>query len=109
MSKTATYIFSDQDELYMYELISRHENQLRTDHFYNRELDCFNENSGGFDIRHCPGHRGIIKFDEVDLIARADLRIAKRFPNHGYCTRYQDRITTFTETEGRKTQGSLWE
>lgn len=109
MSKRAMFISDDQDELYMYELISIHKNQLRTDLHFDRKLDCFDEKIGGFDIRHCPGHQGIIKFDEVDLEARTDLRVCKRFPNQGYCTEYKNIIATFKETNGRKTKGSLWE
>jgi len=109
MNKKATFMCDDQDESYMFELISIYKNQLRTDQAFNRELDCFDEFTGGFDIRHCPGHSGIVKFDEVDLEARTNLRVAKRFPNQGYSTRYKNIIATFKETDGRKTQGSLWE
>merc|ERR1712130_1078789 len=53
MNKKATFMCDDQDESYMFELISIYKNQLRTDQAFNRELDCFDEFTGGFDIRHC--------------------------------------------------------
>lgn len=89
MCKTVEYLYSDQNESYMYELIKPHLDQLRTDTHFISELDCFDELPGGFDIRHCPGHRGILVFDEVDNYARADLRVAVSRSHH-FVTSYEN-------------------
>merc|ERR1712079_473506 len=97
MCKTAKYLFSNQNESYMYELIRPFQDQLRTDTHFISKLDCFEEFSGGFDIRHCPGHRGILVFDKIDFKARADLRVAVS-RSHYYETSYK-KVTLTLNTD----------
>jgi len=56
----------------------QYRDQLRTDTDYKPNLDCFDLDSNGFDLRHCPGHQGIGLFDDNDRLANRELSRYRR-------------------------------
>lgn len=74
MRKLPRYSRHHEKRSYMYILIPEHRNQLRTDTNFRADRDCFDDNEDGFDVRHCPAHRGVQQFDRNDVAARRDLR-----------------------------------